>query len=408
MRVVPRSKLECIVAGIACACASVVGCATGGPEVTARSSSAITHGAADPGDPAVVAIVGAPGTTACSGTLVAPHIVLTAGHCSVPEVVQGGHVVLGSSLAGADATIPIALAVAHPQFDLATLTNDVAILVLASAASAPPVPLGTSAPAVDSTVALVGWGLTAEDAGDTGEKRQGTSTVTSVASTTFDVASTPSQPCEGDSGGPALLTSSGVEAVEGITSHGDSACVAGATYTRVDAYLASFIQPTMAAYAAGSAATGATCLFPEQCQGGASACVAAADDASLTYCTTTCQNASDCPAAMACVGAQCRYPLPTPGTYGAPCASDTDCVEGECTSTNVCALRCVPTGATCPSGFACTNTADIDFFCIAVPPASGPKSSGCSLGAPADGATAPWLLAGAVVVRLARRARRRR
>ncbi|MGD0529963.1 MAG: trypsin-like serine protease, partial [Polyangiaceae bacterium] len=240
----PRSKLERALMAIGFACVPLLACTTDASEVAARSSSAITNGAADSGDPAVVAIVGSSGTTECSGTLVGPYIVVTAGHCSVPEVVQGGHIAQGSSLADAGATIPIALAVAHPQFDLSTLTNDIAILVLASAAPATPVPLGTSPPAVGATVDLVGWGLTAEDAGDSGQKRQGQSTVTSLASTTFDVASMPSQPCEGDSGGPALATSNGVEAVVGITSHGDSACVAGATYTRVDAYLASFIQPT--------------------------------------------------------------------------------------------------------------------------------------------------------------------
>ncbi|MGD0530068.1 MAG: hypothetical protein ABSE49_33340, partial [Polyangiaceae bacterium] len=150
-----------------------------------------------------------------------------------------------------------------------------------------------------------------------------------------------------------------------------------------------------------------TCLFPEQCQGGASACVAATDDASLTYCTTTCENGSDCPTAMACVAGQCRYPLPTPGTYGASCASDTDCVEGECTTTGVCALRCVPTAPMCPSGYECTNTAGIDFFCIGVPPAPATKSGGCALGTSASVADAPWLLVGAVALRLAGRRRRR-
>jgi hypothetical protein len=398
---VPHVKLAWVVAAVACA-GTCLGCSDRAPEPVARSSSAITGGSSDTGDQAMVAIVGASGTTACSGTLVTPHLVLTAGHCTTPDILEGGSVVLGASLTSPVATIPIAKAVPHPQFDLATLTNDVALLVLASAAPATPVPLGASAPGVGSTVRIVGWGLTGEDAGDMGEKRQGTSTVTAVDATTFGVASTPSQPCAGDSGGPALATAGGVEAVVGVTSHGDVACADGATYTRVDAYLASFLQPTMAAFAPGSAATGVTCLFPEQCAGGASECIVAPDDASLSYCTSPCQKNTDCPATMACVavsgaGSQCRYPLPTPGTYGATCTGDTDCVEGQCTTTGVCALPCDPASPTCPADFACTNTADIDFYCIATPPTpAASKGGGCELAPP--GRSFAWAAAAALAL----------
>ena len=74
----------------------------------------------------------------CSGALIAPSVVLTAGHCTVPLITQGGSVVFGPTLDGSIATIPIARAVAHPQFDLATLTNDVGVLVLASSAPVAP------------------------------------------------------------------------------------------------------------------------------------------------------------------------------------------------------------------------------------------------------------------------------
>jgi len=353
----------------------------------------------------VVAIVLASGLTACSGTLIAPHLVLTAGHCTIPGIIQGASVAFGSSLADGVTSIPIARAVPHPQFDLATLTDDVGVLVLASTAPVAPVVLGTSAPDVGATVGLVGWGLTGQDAGDTGVKRQGTAMVTAVDTTTFDVGSVPSQPCDGDSGGPALTMGSGVESVVGVTSHGDAACVQGGTYTRVDAFLGSFIEPTMAAFAEGSAVTGAQCLFPEQCAGGASACVVASDDANLSYCTTACQHDADCPAAMTCAGTQCRYPGPTPGAYGSSCASDADCDEGECTTTGVCALRCDPDAPTCPAGFACSNTADIDFFCIATPPPVASKSGGCVLAPVGRSIAFPWVAGGALALLVVRASR---
>jgi len=407
------AKLERIIVAIGCASAACLAGATHAPEPAARSSAAITNGTADSGDPAVVTIVGASGLTECSGTLVAAHIVLTAGHCTVPEVVQGSSVVIGSSLQGAVATIRVAKAVAHPQFDLSTLTNDIGILVLASATTATPLALASSAPDTGATVQIVGWGLTAEDAGDIGQKREGTTTVTAVAPTTFTVASTPSQPCNGDSGGPALVTAGGVESVVGVTSNGDIACDDGATYTRVDAYLASFLEPTMAAYAPGSASTGQTCLFPEQCAGGASDCVVAPDDATLSYCTTACQSDAGCPAGMVCSaeqgGSQCRYPLPTPGTYGASCSSDSDCVEGTCTTTGICALRCVPGEPTCPVGFECVNTADIDFFCVAATQTSAQGGGHCALTPAGRTAPLPWFAIAAITLGAARwRARRRR
>jgi hypothetical protein len=399
-------KLESVVAAVGCICAGSAGCGTEGPEHLARSSSAITHGSPDAEDEGVVAIVGAPGTTACSGTLIAPHLVLTAGHCTVPLITQGGSVVFGPTLDGSIATIPIARAVAHPQFDLATLTNDVGVLVLASSAPVAPIPPGATTPPIGASVEIVGWGLTGQDAGDTGVKRQGMAVVTAAAATTFGVGATPSQPCEGDSGGPALETVNGVVAVVGITSHGDSACVTGATYTRVDAYLASFIAPTIASFAPGSAAAGAPCLFPEQCTAGPSACVTAPDDSSLSYCTVSCRENADCPAAMICasvadLGSQCRYPVPTPGTYGSACASDAGCIQGECTTTGICALRCSAAAPTCPSGFSCTNTAGIDFFCIGSPPAV--EGGACSL-LPAPGAGGlRWLAVGIFLLQVARR-----
>jgi len=404
-------KLARVLAGAGCVGACLA-CSIDSSQDVARSSSAITGGALDTGDPSVVAILGATGPVECTGTLVSPYLVLTAGHCTTPDIIEGARVVIGSSLAAPVATIPIARAVPPPQFDLGSLTNDVALLVLASAASPTPVPLGASAPVVGGAVEIVGWGVASADAGIDGKKRQGTTTITAVAETTFAVSAAPSQPCSGDSGGPALSSAGGSASVVGVTSHGDVGCVQGATYTRVDAYLASFIQPTMAAFAAGSAATGATCLFPEQCAGGPSACVAAADDPSLSYCTISCQNGGDCPTAMTCEPGpggqpQCRYPLPTPGTYGAACASNSDCVEGQCTTTGICALPCDPASPTCPADYACVNTANIDFYCIATPPTPAPSGGGGCGVAPARRPTPlAWIVAVALGIAL-RRVRRR-
>ncbi len=238
-------------AAIACAVVATVACTDAAPgSPVASVSQAITHGSADGDDPAVVALVDATGTTRCSGALVAPDVVLTAAHCLEGQTTGiTDSVLIGSSVAAGGALVAVAGAVVHPSYDPAALSNDLALLVLSSPASASPLPLLTptnAASLAGAQVRIVGFGSTAADAGDYGQKRSGTATVSSVAATTLDLAADPSQLCFGDSGGPALLTVSGTEYVAGVTSHGDTACVADDTDTRVDAYVDDFIAPFLA------------------------------------------------------------------------------------------------------------------------------------------------------------------
>lgn len=343
----------------------------------------VTHGAGDASDPAVVAIVTSDGVVDCSGTVIAPNFVLTAGHCIVPQIAQGASVVFGSTVATPSASIPLVASRVDPSFDPITLANDAAIVVLGAAAPATSIPLATAPPAVGSSLRIVGWGKTGGDAGDIGTKRSGTTVVTSVAGTTFAVAPSPSQPCEGDSGGPAFGATGDVV---GITSHGDEACQEGAVYTRVDAVAVDFVAPTLAALGNGTAGTGQRCLYPEQCAAGAAACIAAADDPNVTYCSVSCTENADCTDGMLCVtigesGSQCRYPFPTPGTIGSACTTDADCVEGTC-MTGMCSATCVPGGQPCPGSSQCTFLGGIEFACTSPGPPLPEGGASCALTSP--------------------------
>ncbi|HTQ45301.1 MAG TPA: trypsin-like serine protease [Polyangiaceae bacterium] len=374
----------------------------------------VTHGAPDPGHPAVVAIVDSAGKTACSGTVVDPHFVLTAAHCVVPQIQHGARVVFGASVASSTQSVPVALLRADPAYDPNSFTADAALVVLGAAAPVALAQLGTQPPSTGSIVTVVGWGETGVDAGDDGTKRVGSAMVSAVAPLSFDVDPDPSQPCVGDSGGAGFAPGSGGgELLVGITSHGDVACATRATFTRVDAVTADFIAPTLAALGPGTAAVGARCYYPEQCKtGGAGACITASDQPGLTYCTTACTSSAACPTGMVCDtnvgGGSCVYGAPTPGAFGGACKVDGDCYDGVCGG-GICTVRCVPTDDTCPSGSSCQNLdGGIDFYCVPQPPSSAP-AGGCSVdvapeGGPA-GAVALELAALAFIVRARRRTR---
>ncbi len=348
-------------------------------------AEAIVAGELAGADPAVVALTEASGRVICSGTLISPHVVITAAHCGIDATnFRSFRAVFGAS-ARSGTAIALSDARAHPEFNAATFANDLALLTLRVRSEVPPIALATTADAAalpSTAVRIVGFGVSAAMAGDSGTKREGRARVDAVSAKTFHIAPDPSQPCVGDSGGPAFLTLGAAEVLVGVTSTGDEACVKGATETRVDPFADGFVAPYLARSRDGVAAPGEPCLFEGHCAGGA--CVTAEDQPAISYCATPCSDAAGCRAGMRCRAGECRWPLPTPGALGARCALDTDCVEAECSpSLRVCTQRCDPLSPTCPADFACSKTSAIRFECVARPPtvvrAAG---GGCALAAP--------------------------
>jgi secreted trypsin-like serine protease len=229
-----RGGLLALLIGLAACAAS-----TDSAEKTGQTSQAITQGATDSGDPAVVALLGLSGPY-CSGTLVTPYIVVTAGHCASPAPDQ---VLFGADGNGNGTKIDVALAHHHPQFSSSTLANDIGIVALKTAAPAAPVRRGTAPVTVGQAIRIVGFGSTG--LGDTTAlKHSGNTTIDTVKDTSFDLGPHPSQTCNGDSGGAAFDHDG---ALIGVTSDGDIQCQTFGRDMRVDAF-ASFIDSEIAAY----------------------------------------------------------------------------------------------------------------------------------------------------------------
>ncbi len=212
----------------------------GGSGLVSTAESRIVGGSTYDGLPAVGALV-YNGQAHCTGTLIAPRKVLTAGHCVSGFSANKMKFVIGPDIWHPQATLQAASLLAHPNYNGNTIANDIGLVTLTADAPIAPLPVlgAMDSSWVGTDLFFVGYGVdNGYNQSGAGTKRAVWMRVSQVLATSFRYQDAGKNTCNGDSGGPAFFRdASNNYFVAGVTSYGDAYCTQYGVDTRVDAYL---------------------------------------------------------------------------------------------------------------------------------------------------------------------------
>ncbi|MDB4968841.1 MAG: hypothetical protein JWN44_4530 [Myxococcales bacterium] len=285
---------------IAVVAGALLGCTASAPP--AAVAQAIVNGSADNDDPNIVALM-SNGAFTCTAEVISPHVILTAGHCSVAPAGTAYSVYFGNDVHVAGRTIAVTEIHADPGYrpDVVDAAHDLAIAILAEpAAVAPlsynrvPIPDSWNDPRRPHGARLVGFGLASPSDGTSyGARRQTGLPIVGLRPEAITYSNHGfSGTCFGDSGGPAIARIAGNEAIISVTSYGFGSIVNacdlshGDVEARVDTYHA-FIDEwvTRVDPPARQGQLGDACDTNLDC---ASAICGSSDDGKTRFCTATC------------------------------------------------------------------------------------------------------------------------
>lgn len=217
------------------------------------SAEEIVGGTPTQGYPGVVALYGKkPGEEKgmlCTASVIAPRVLLTAAHCVSTQTAGEGlqyRALFGYDLTKAETAGPVVnvtAVYAHPKFNSNAITSgyDIGVAILESDAPVAPIAFNKAAltnALVGKPATLVGYGLSNgfQQTG-AGVKRVLVAKLNKYDNLLVQTGSFNKGICNGDSGGPVLMTINNVQTVVGVNSFGMIYCIGTKNSTRVDKYI---------------------------------------------------------------------------------------------------------------------------------------------------------------------------